>query len=141
MHEGFNLAMFPTMEAYSSRADIKGIICKHFKKPLIQFEKCFSESDNCCCDTKWIQFPFGDSVTEGSRLTVTAKDPLIELSAAAVGKKADMRSGPPCLVVDRWWVTMADIKSNKVTLLTVDSPPSCARRTNMLRFGFKTTSL
>lgn len=54
-----NLAVFPTMEQNSNRADIKGIICKHLERPLIQFEKYFSESDNCFCDTKWIQFPFG----------------------------------------------------------------------------------
>lgn len=102
------------MEEYSNRADIKGINCRHLEKPLIQFEKYLSESDSRFCDTKWVQFPFGDSVTVGSRRTVTAKDPLIELSVVA-----DMRSGPPLV----WWwggctaVTRADIKSNKVTLL------------------------
>lgn len=61
------------------------------KGPLIQLEKYFSKFDNCFCDTKQIQSPSGDSVTEGSGRTVTAKDPLIELSAVA-----DMRSHPHC---------------------------------------------
>lgn len=96
--KGCNLAMFPTLEENSNRADIKGIICRHLERPLIQFEKYFSESDNCFCDTEWIQFPFGNSVTAGSRRTVTAKVSLIELSAVA-----DIRSSHPrpCLVVER----------------------------------------
>lgn len=93
--KGFNLAMFPTMEVNSNRADIKGIICRHLKRPLIQFEKYFSESDNCFCDAKWIQFPFGDRVTEGSRRTVTAKDWLIELSPVSDIRPSYPLAKPP----------------------------------------------
>lgn len=96
-----NLATFPTMEEYSNRADIKGIICRHLEKPLIQFEKYLSESDNCFCDTQWIQLTFGDSVTEGSRRTVKAKNRLIELSTV---KKADMRSRLHPTPLVWWWL-------------------------------------
>lgn len=114
-----------------------------FRKTSDSIGKSTSVSDNCCCDTKWIQYPFGDSGTERSRRPVTAKDRLIELSGATVRKRH-----MPSPTTHRHPHIPPDTKSNKVRLLlttvclTLDSPPLCTIRTNVMSpFRWKITSL
>ena len=55
-------------------------IVAHLEALDDEFGKYFSEAELWCKDKTWLQFPFKDSAADGSNLTVTEEDQLIELS-------------------------------------------------------------
>ena len=75
-------SMFPSVEELSESAvltpHLTHIIVAHLEALDDEFVKYFSELWRK--DKTWIQFPFKDSAADGSNLTVTEEDQLIELS-------------------------------------------------------------
>ncbi|KAI4816889.1 hypothetical protein KUCAC02_009189, partial [Chaenocephalus aceratus] len=55
-------------------------ILAHLEALEGQFGHYFSEADSWRRDKTWILFPFTDNAADGTRLTVTEEDQLIELS-------------------------------------------------------------
>lgn len=107
-----------TIAESSTRADIKGIMFRHLEKPLIQFEKYFSQSDNSFCDAGWIQFPFRWQCNREVMKSSDSAGSADWIICSDCSKKS--RHDPALCVVRRWIVCTAvtsDIKSNKVTLL------------------------
>ena len=100
--ESGNLAMFPSLDDFTDRTDIKDIISDHLRRLVSQFEKYFAESasDQWRCDSKWILLPFSDAAAEESSLTPTEEDQLIELSTDSVKKHTYETES-----LDRFWMS------------------------------------
>ncbi|KAJ4944234.1 hypothetical protein JOQ06_012779 [Pogonophryne albipinna] len=77
-------SMFPSVDELGDSAvlspPITRAILAHLEALKGQFGHYFSEADSWRRDKTWILFPFTDNAADGTRLTVTEEDQLIELS-------------------------------------------------------------
>lgn len=76
--------MFPSVDELGDSAvlspPVTRAILAHLEALEGQIRNYFSEADSWRRDKTWIQFPFRDNAADGTRLTVTEEDQLIELS-------------------------------------------------------------
>ncbi|XP_073711553.1 zinc finger MYM-type protein 6-like [Misgurnus anguillicaudatus] len=83
-------SMFPSVDELGDSADLSPqvtrLIIGHLEALERQFGKYFSEAESWRRDKTWIQFPFKDNASNGSNLTVTEEDQLIDLSTDSTHK-------------------------------------------------------
>lgn len=135
--KGCRLAVFPTMEELSNGAGITGIICRHLEKRRIQFEKVLlcvwqlllwhqmdSVSFWCQCNREVKK----TSDSKGSADWIICGRLLLQKDTCKIRP-------PPHNITPH---LPLDTESNKVRLLlmttcpTLDSPPLCTIRTNVV---------
>ncbi len=77
-------SMFPSVDDLGDSAvlspQVTDLIVAHLEALEGQFGKYFSEAESWRKDKTWIQFPFKNNASDGSNLTVTEQDQLIDLS-------------------------------------------------------------
>ncbi|XP_042559411.1 zinc finger BED domain-containing protein 5-like [Clupea harengus] len=86
------LSMFPSVEELCESAALSPhlthTIVSHLEALDDEFGKYFSEAELWRKDKTWIQFPFKDGAADGSNLTVTEEDQLIDLSTDSTCRNA-----------------------------------------------------